>query len=329
MLAERGIEAEYGGHVLQLLLPRDRFAAHPEYFPCARGRAADGKRQPVRVESGGAGVGTRGGARLRARQSRDGAAAHLGRGRTARCVVPMRRVRSAYAATPIYEGGQRNCGGAAPEGDAAPPVAYLAYHDTLDPDRALRPLDNVWFEWAPRERCYSHAIDDPACTVNPRYLESLKRYIDLFDGRGGIFEYYADAILFGGMGFATPSIIIATSSPTIGWACGASRASLSGPSARSPTRLTWRLSRARRAHSTSIPMRIPTRPWMTSRRSGIRDAARRWLGRTVRSREPPRWCLLMATCCVRRRSRPARHEDARGCWRRRRRCAKGWPWPQR
>jgi len=96
----------------------------------------------------------------------------------------------------------------ASEGDAAPPVAYLAYHDTLEPDLAVRPFDNVWFEWAPRERCYSHAIDDPVCTMNPRYLESLKRNIDLFDGRGGVFEYYADAILFGGMGFATPSIIV-------------------------------------------------------------------------------------------------------------------------
>jgi hypothetical protein len=96
----------------------------------------------------------------------------------------------------------------ASEGGAAPPVAYLAYHDTLEPDPALRPIENVWFEWAPRERCYSHAIDDPACTVNPHYLESLARYLDLFDGRGGVFEYYADAILFGGMGIATPSIIV-------------------------------------------------------------------------------------------------------------------------
>ena len=96
----------------------------------------------------------------------------------------------------------------APAGDAAPPVAYLAYHDTLEPDPALRPRDNVWFEWAPRERCYSHAIDDPACSVNPRYLESLRRYIDLFDGRGAVFEYYADAILFGAIGFATASIIV-------------------------------------------------------------------------------------------------------------------------
>ena len=62
----------------------------------------------------------------------------------------------------------------------------------------------MWFEWAPRERCYSHAIDDPACAINPRYFDSLKRYIDIFEGRGHVFEYYADAILFGGLGFATP-----------------------------------------------------------------------------------------------------------------------------
>ncbi len=65
----------------------------------------------------------------------------------------------------------------------------------------------MWFEWAPRERCYSHAIDDSACEINPRYFESLKRYLDIFNGRGHVFEYYADAILFCGLGFATPAII--------------------------------------------------------------------------------------------------------------------------
>jgi hypothetical protein len=87
------------------------------------------------------------------------------------------------------------------------PVAYLAYHDTLEPDPGLRPLANVHFEWAPRERCYSHALDDDTCAVNPGYYASLRRYIELFHGRGHIFEYYADAILFGGLGVATPSVI--------------------------------------------------------------------------------------------------------------------------
>ena len=208
MLAARGIEAEYGGHVLQLLLPRDRFTAHPEYFPCG----GDG----WRMESGNLCVSNRAALEL----VREGAlgyvrdnpemsmlhiwGADVWRGAWCRCgdcatlspqLQYMKVVNEIAAALAL-------------KGDAAPPVAYLAYHDTLEPDPALRPLDNVWFEWAPRERCYSHAIDDPACAVNPRCLESLKRYIDLFDGRGEVFEYYADAILFGGMGFATPSIIV-------------------------------------------------------------------------------------------------------------------------
>ena len=41
MLAERGIEAEYGGHVLQLLLPRDRFSRASGVLSERRGRAAD------------------------------------------------------------------------------------------------------------------------------------------------------------------------------------------------------------------------------------------------------------------------------------------------
>lgn len=88
-----------------------------------------------------------------------------------------------------------------------PPVAYLAYHDTLEPDSNLQPHPNVCFEWAPRERCYSHAVDDATCEVNPRCLESLKRYLELFNGRRHIFEYYADAILFGGLARATPAVI--------------------------------------------------------------------------------------------------------------------------
>jgi Domain of unknown function (DUF4838) len=208
LLAERGIEAEYGGHVLQLLLPRDRFSSHPEYFPCGKDRR--------RIKSGNLCVSNRAAldlVRARAlgyvRDNPEIAMLHIWgadvrRGAWCQCTecaalspqLQYMKVANEIAAA------------LATEGAAAPRIAYLAYHDTLEPDTALRPLDNVWFEWAPRERCYSHAIDDPGCAVNPRYLESLRRYIDLFDGRGGVFEYYADAILFGGMGFATPSIIV-------------------------------------------------------------------------------------------------------------------------
>ena len=110
-------------------------------------------------------------------------------------------------------------------GDAkAPPVAYLAYHDTIEPHPGLRPSSNVWVEWAPRERCYVHAIDDNECAINPPLLESLRRYLEIFDGRCHLFEYYADTILFGGLAFATPAVIVAICAPTARWESPACRA---------------------------------------------------------------------------------------------------------
>ena len=207
LLNEHGIASEYGGHVLPLLLPRDRFAANPEFFPVG----ADGQRNPrgnLCVANDAALALVRDGALRYMRENPECSLLHVWGadvrdGAWCRCgdcapLSPQRQymaVVNAIAAA-LAEGSA-----------AATPVAYLAYHDTLDPVPELDPRPTVSFEWAPRERCYSHAIDDPACTVNPRYFDSLKRYIDIFDGRGHVFEYYADAILFGGLGFATPAII--------------------------------------------------------------------------------------------------------------------------
>jgi uncharacterized protein DUF4838 len=201
---ERAIAAEYGGHVLQLLLPREQFESRPELFPAG----ADGQR----MASGNLCVSNRDALNL----VRDNALKYARD-------FPENELLHIWGAD-VSEGAWcrcAECGKLAPQlqylkvvneiaqalGGDGPPVAYVAYHDTIDPDPALKPAPNVWFEWAPRERCYSHAIDDPACETNPRYFESLKRYIELFQGRGHVFEYYQDAILFGGLGFATPSII--------------------------------------------------------------------------------------------------------------------------
>jgi hypothetical protein len=206
LLRERGIGVEYGGHVLQLLLPRERFAEHPEYFPADDDgvRAARGN---LCVSNPDAVALVRQGALAYVRDHPENELLHIWgadvwRGAWCRCgqcrellpQIQYMRVVNAIASELAADSN-------------APPIAYLAYHDTIEPHPELKPLDNVWFEWAPRERCYSHAIDDPACEINPRYLETLKRYIEIFNGRGHIFEYYADAILFGGLGFATPAVI--------------------------------------------------------------------------------------------------------------------------
>lgn len=201
-----GVGVEYGGHVLPILMPREQFEAHPEYFPMgadgerkARGNLCVSNPDAVRRVCEGAlnytreypenellhiwGADVRDGAWCKCPQCK----------KLSPQLQYMKIVNAVASAEESATGGI--------------PVTHLAYHDTIDPDRKLRPLPNVSFEWAPRERCYVHAIDDPACTINPRYFDSLKRYIDIFDGRGHVFEYYADAILFGGVGFATPAIV--------------------------------------------------------------------------------------------------------------------------
>src|SRR4029453_4533927 len=89
----------------------------------------------------------------------------------------------------------RVCNAAAEGGGGR--IFHLAYHDTLDPPRSERPHPLVWAEFAPRERCYAHALDE-RCATNARYLRALEEHLAWFDGRVDVFEYYGDAILFGG-----------------------------------------------------------------------------------------------------------------------------------
>jgi Domain of unknown function (DUF4838) len=206
MLGTYGIAAEYGGHVLQRLLPRERFDRDPSMFPADE--------SGTRLPGGNLCVSSRAAIDAVCESARREVAdypenellhvwgADVRRGAWCRCgacreLAPQHQyLQVVNAIAESFAQANLSC-----------PVAYLAYHDTIDPDLSLHPLPNVRVEWAPRERCYSHAIDDLACDVNPRYLASLKHYLEIFEGRCDVFEYYADAILFGGLAFATPSVI--------------------------------------------------------------------------------------------------------------------------
>jgi hypothetical protein len=209
LLARCGIEVEYGGHMIQRLLPREQFAEHPEYFSAGANGA--------RMQMGNLCVSNPGALDTVRNAALDHIREH-----------PLSRLLHVWGAD-VRKGAWCMCdqcralapqlqylklinaiaAGAAESdpGTAPPAIAYLAYHDTIEPVAGMKPLANVWFEWAPRERCYSHAIDDPRCGTNPRYFEALKRYLDLFEGRGHVFEYYADSILFGGLSCAMPAVI--------------------------------------------------------------------------------------------------------------------------
>jgi hypothetical protein len=204
----RGIDLEYGGHVLPLLLPRDLYNQHPDYFPAA----PDG----ARTDHGN--LCTSNTAALETASANAVQYAHQ---------YPEMRVVHIWGAD-LWQGGWCRCAGCASlsaqdqslrvcnavarglaDAGVARPVCYLAYHDTLDADLTLRPDDNVAVEFAPRERCYGHAINDPACSTNRRYAAALERYVALFEGRVRLFEYYGDAILFFGCTVPLTEVIAA------------------------------------------------------------------------------------------------------------------------
>jgi hypothetical protein len=79
-------------------------------------------------------------------------------------------------------------------------LAYLAYHDTVMPPRLVKPEAGLIYLYAPRERCYAHALNDPACDLNREYAQALKDGLSAFGGANAeIFEYYTDQILYESM----------------------------------------------------------------------------------------------------------------------------------
>ena len=196
--ADAGMSIQFGGHHLPALLERDLFATNPEWFPLRNG-ARD--------------------ARYNFCVSHEGAVAYLRQ--SARAFFQRFGGADIYHlwADDIRGGGWCECGGCAAMSpsdqalfatnilaevlaEAAPGarIAHLAYHDTLLPPSLVRPRDNVSLLFAPRERCYAHAIDDADCERNvPRYWTPFRDLLPLFGNdraRVDVFEYYSDAILF-------------------------------------------------------------------------------------------------------------------------------------
>ena len=89
-------------------------------------------------------------------------------------------------------------------------VPALAYHDTLFPSELVDPDPLCFLLFAPRERCYAHALDDARCTRNATYLRGLeawsRRYAKNTDAH--TFEYYTDQMLFRGHTPYLPEVLL-------------------------------------------------------------------------------------------------------------------------
>ena len=89
-------------------------------------------------------------------------------------------------------------------------VPAIAYHDTMFPSDLIKPDPLCFYLFAPRERCYAHALNDQNCARNRIFCQALVAYAKRYDGidDAHTFEYYNDKILFRGHTPYLPDVLV-------------------------------------------------------------------------------------------------------------------------
>ena len=76
-------------------------------------------------------------------------------------------------------------------------VDAIAYHDSIEPDVTIQPESNLRMLWAPRERSFGHALNDMRSETNQWYAKCFEKWAAIFGPKNmDLFEYYHDNILF-------------------------------------------------------------------------------------------------------------------------------------
>ena len=210
---ELGLRAEVGGHGLSSLLPREQFAEAPERFRMAQPEDFNGKRTPdANLCAGNLGTWE---------IVQKNFMAHLETARGAYavhawaddlpaggwCLCPLCRSLEPSDQAMLA---MRRLAEAAARTENPPRIAVIAYHDTIRPGAQIDAPREGFLLFAPRERCYAHALDDASCPRNRFYLEALDAWIGKFSGidDAHTFEYYFDQVLFRGMHPFLPGVIL-------------------------------------------------------------------------------------------------------------------------
>jgi hypothetical protein len=206
-----GMMLQVGGHVLSQLVPRELFAEYPDYFRALQPPDFDRTRSPDTNFCPG-NVNTldilRQNARRFALDYPGVRVLHLwaddlpagGWCCCARCMGLTPQDQAILTSNAVAEG---VC-----QADAQINTAHLIYHDTLEPPRLAKPHPSLEPLYAPRERCYGHALNDPACARNRYFVDNLQQVLEYFNHRDWtLFEYYSDYILFRAMLPLMPEVI--------------------------------------------------------------------------------------------------------------------------
>ena len=213
LVEELGIRLEVGGHGLSELLPRDLFAEKPDLFRLFQPEDFGGKRlndSNVCITNPDARKIIKENFQTMLKSVEGAYALHAWADdlpASGWCLCPSCRSFSpadqSMLAMNLLAEAAREC-----QSDVR--VANIAYHDTMFPGINISPASETFLVFAPRERCYGHALDDPKCARNRHYMEALKAWRDKYDGISDdhTFEYYFDQILFRGMYPFLPDVIL-------------------------------------------------------------------------------------------------------------------------
>lgn len=213
--AEVGLRVEQGGHGMAELLPRDLFEKRPELFRLFQPEDFGGKRMSDSNFCGAHPevrriVKENFSRKVRALTAQGVYALHAwaddlpGNGW---CMCPKCRALPAPDQAMLA---MRMQAEAIAEAEAPMRVPVIAYHDTMYPGRILSAPREGFLLFAPRERCYGHALDDPDCPRNRWYFQGLVAWMEKFAGIGDAhtFEYYFDQCLFRGLYPYLPDVIL-------------------------------------------------------------------------------------------------------------------------
>ncbi len=210
---ELGLRFEVGGHGLSKMLPRDLFEKKPELFRLFQPEDFNGKRMKDSnfcITNSEARDIIKKNFQEKLASVRGAYGIHawaddLPAGGW--CLCPSCRSFSppdqSMLAMNLLAEAARDCG-------SETRIANIAYHDTMRPGVNISPAAETFLLFAPRERCYGHALDDPSCARNRFYVEALKAWRTKCAGIGDnhTFEYYFDQILFRGLYPFMPGVIL-------------------------------------------------------------------------------------------------------------------------
>lgn len=197
-LEDRGIHVEVEMHSLSWLLPREEFAAHPAWFRMNEEgeRVSDfnlcvSSAEALEIISQNA-------ARLaklyRPRSNRyyfwlDDVA-------DSKCHCPeCQKLSASDAALMVYNAILRGLRLENPEALQC----YLAYHDTLEVPKTVRPEKGIFLEYAPMIRDFDRALNDPESEKNRKQVASLPALLSFFGTENAqALDYWLDNSLFSG-----------------------------------------------------------------------------------------------------------------------------------